>query len=110
MNISINGMNVIPSLSVWDILIPFEDVKPTGLIVDIAVLSCRKKKLSYRNLLCLLVFFFFLNYGSQLCLRSLPYLSQPTVTYCKTGATKSYQCILCSSLAAYLACFVFVVY
>ena len=32
-------MNFIPSLSVWDILIiiMFEDVKLTGLIVDIAV-------------------------------------------------------------------------
>ena len=30
-------MNFIPSLSVCDILIPFEDMKPTGLIVDIAI-------------------------------------------------------------------------
>ena len=29
-------MNFIPSLSVWDILILFEDMKLMGLIVDIA--------------------------------------------------------------------------
>ena len=32
--LGIDGINFILSLPVWDILIPFEDMKPTRLIVD----------------------------------------------------------------------------
>ena len=38
-------MNFIPSLSVWDNLMPSEDMKRTGIIVDIA----KKRPQNYRS-------------------------------------------------------------